>query len=135
MVGELIKQPNGKYCIVRYGVDVFKYNLAEEDIINMYIEDAKAHIGAAKHYGEMIKETIGYGNSLNKISNEVLKSMGFDRTYDELVKFIPRQPLNKVYAPCDFTTYAECPNCGKSVQDGIGHKDEKCEHCNQLLKW
>ena len=44
MVGELIKQPNGKYCIVRYGGDVFKYNLAEDDIINMYIEDAKARI-------------------------------------------------------------------------------------------
>ena len=60
--------------------------------------------------------------------------MGFDRTYDELVKFIPRQPLNKAYAPCDFTTYAECPNCGTIVQDGIGHKDEKCK-CGQLLKW
>lgn len=134
MVGKLIKQPNGKYCIVRYGGDVFKYNLTEEDIINMYIEDAKAHIGAYKHYGELIKETIGYENSLNKISNEVLKSMGFDRTYDELVKFIPRQPLNKAYVPCDFTTYAECPNCGIIVQDGIGHKDEKCK-CGQLLKW
>lgn len=136
MVGELIKQPNGKYCVIDYAGDVRHYNLTEQDIINMYIEDAKACVGAAKHYGELINKTvfIGYKESLNRISDKVLKEMGFDKTYDELIKFVPRKPLNTSYAPCDFTTYGKCPNCGESVQDGMGHTDEKCK-CGQLLKW
>lgn len=135
MVGTLIKQPNGKYCVIDYAGDVRHYNLIEQDIINMYIEDAKARIGASKHYGEIIKQTIGYNNYLNRISDETLNEMGFDRTYDELIKFIPREPLDKSYAPCDFTTYGKCPNCGETVEDCMGRKDEKCRHCDQLLKW
>lgn len=135
MVGTLIKQPNGKYCIVNYSGDVTHYNLTEQDIINMYIEDAKASIEASKHYGQIIKETIGYNNSLNRIPDEILKDMGFDKTYDELIKFIPREPIKKYYAPCDFTTYGKCPNCGETVEDCMGRKDEKCRHCDQLLKW
>ena len=128
MVGTLIKQPNGKYCIVDYAGDVRKYNLTDIDIINMYIEDAKACIGAAKHYGNIIKET-------KNISDDVLKEMGFNQTYDDLLKFIPRKPTHQEYAHCDFTTYGDCPNCGKTVMDGIGGKDEKCRYCGQILKW
>lgn len=127
MVGNLIKQPNGKYCVVDYAGDVRHYNLTEQDIINMYIEDAKACIGAAKHYVEIIAKT-------DEISDDMLKEMGFDRPYNELVKYVPRKPVKQNYAPCDFATYGKCPNCGRTVQDGIGYRDEKCE-CGQLLKW
>ena len=128
MVGKLIKQPNEKYCVVDYAGEVRHYNLTEQDIINMYIKDAKAYIGTAEHYGEIIAKT-------NEVPDDVLKEMGFDRPYNELVKFVPRKPINQTYASCDFTTYGKCPNCGANVMDGIGGKDEKCRHCGQILKW
>lgn len=137
MVGTLIKQPNGKYCIVNYASEVSRYNLTEQDIIDMYIEDAKACIGTAEHYGELIAKTARYGcvPVVYGISDNVLKEMGFDRPYNELIKFVPRKPTHQEYAPCDFATYGDCPNCGKTVVDGMGGKDEKCRYCGQLLKW
>lgn len=127
MVGKLIKQPNGKYCVVDYAGDVRHYNLTEQDIINMYIKDAKAYIGTAEHYGNIIAKT-------DSVSDDMLKEMGFDKTYKELQKFVPRKPINQSYDPCDFTTYAKCPNCGNTVIDGMVHTDETCK-CGQLLKW
>lgn len=136
MVGTLIKQPNGKYCIIDYS-DISHYNLTEQDIINMYIENAKAHIGAAEHYGKIISKTVKYTCSqlIHPISNDILKEMGFDKSYDELVKFVPLNPIDKQYAACSFTTYGKCPNCGGNVQDGIGLTEEKCRSCGQLLEW
>lgn len=136
MVGTLIKQPNEKYCIVNYSGDVVRYNLTEQDIVNMYIEDAKACIGAAEHYGNLIRRTVSssYGEELNEISDDVLKAMGFGKTYKELLKFVPRNPTHQQYASCDFTTYGRCPNCGETVRDGMGWTDKNCK-CGQLLKW
>ena len=128
MVGTLIKQPNEKYCVVDYAGDIRHYNLTEQDIINMYISDAKACIGTAEHFGNLIVRT-------SDISTDVLKAMGFDKTYEELQKFVPRKPINQSYAPCDFATYGMCPSCGASVRDGMGGKDEKCRGCGQLLEW
>lgn len=127
-VGTLIKQPNEKYCVVNYSGEVVSYNLTEEDIIKLYIEDAKSHIGTAKHYVEIIEKT-------DEVSDGMLKEMGFDRPYNELVKYVPRKPTNQSYAPCDFATYGKCPNCGGTVIDSIGGKDEKCRSCGQMLKW
>ena len=127
MVGKLIKQPNDKYCVIDYAGDVRHYNLTEQDIINMYIQDARAYIGTAEHFGNIIAKT-------NDVPNYMLKEMGFDKTYKELKKFVPCKPINYSYAPCDFTTYAKCPNCGSTVMDGIGHTDKACK-CGQLLKW
>ena len=133
MVGTLIKQPNEKYCIVDYAGEIRRYNLTEQDIIDMYIEDAKAYIGAAEHYGNIVAETVRFG--CKPVSNKTLKEMGFDKPYDELVKFVPRKPTNQQYASCDFATYGKCPSCGRSVRDGIGGRDDKCRDCGQLLKW
>ena len=133
----LIKQPNGKYCICDYNGKIERYNLIEQDIINMYIEEAKACIGAAEqHYGNIISNTVNeYTGEANPISDATLKEMGFDDTYNELVKFIPRKPLHTVYSSCNFATYGNCPNCGGSVQDGMGYREEKCHNCGQMLKW
>ena len=137
MVGTLIKQPNGKYCSVDYAGEIRFYNLTEEDIIGMYIEDAKAHIGAAEHCGNIIAKTVssGYNERIKAIPDSVLKEMGFDKTYNDLIKFVPRKPTNTQYASCDFATYGKCPNCGGSVRDGMGGTDDKCKSCGQLLKW
>ena len=136
-IGSLIKQPNGKYCKVDfYGITEF-VNYTEEDILNMYIEKAKKEISEAGHYGNII-ERIANGNCANakrKISDDDLKSMGFDKPYDELVKFIPLLVVDESYCSHDFTIYAKCPTCGGSVTDCMGRSDEKCRHCGQLLKW
>ena len=134
---EWIKQPNGKYCCIDYYGRENYVNYTEKDIINLYVENAKRDIENAKHFGEIIKR-IADGNSLKVervIDDKTLKSMGFDKPYKELVKFIPLKPTNQQYTSCDFTTYGKCPNCGGSVQDGMGGKDEKCRSCGQLLKW
>ena len=133
----LIKQPNGKYCSIDYRGEAKFLNYTKQDIIDMYIKKAKEDIKNAEHYGKLI-EKIEYGECCHvrrNISDKDLKSMGFDKPYNELVKFIPRRPTAQFYASCDFATYGRCPNCGGSVQDGMGHKDEKCGSCGQLLKW
>lgn len=134
---EWIKQPNGKYCCLDYYGRVNYANYTEQDIINLYVTNAKKDMGEAKHFGEIIKRAAD-GNSLRVgrvIDDKILKTMGFDKPYKELVKFVPLKPTNQQYAACDFTTYGKCPNCGSSVQDGMGHKDDKCNSCGQLLQW
>lgn len=133
---ELIKQPNGKYCSLDWmGVLIFS-NYTEQDVINMYIEQAKKDIENAKHFGEIIvKNEQGDSKGMKMINDTQLEAMGFDKSYNELVKFVPRKPINTRYAPCDFATYGDCPNCGDIVQDGMGFTDRKCQRCGQLLKW
>ena len=50
-------------------------------------------------------------------------------------KLIPKEPVDRRYASCDFTTYAKCPTCGAMVQNCMGHYDERCNKCGQRLKW
>lgn len=132
----IIKQPNGNYFVARAKVGPLK-NATEQDIIDIYIEMAKEDIEKAEHYGKFIEANESadtYGRT-KPFTDSDLKEMGFDKTYKELVKFIPRDPRNKSYAPYDFATYATCPTCGKKVQNGIGLTHEKCPECGQLLKW
>lgn len=134
---KLIKQPNGKYCAIDYRGELKFFNYTEQNIIDMYIENANSDMESAEHFGEIIKR-IEYGDicHVNRtIDDKCLELMGFNQPYNELVKFIPRKPINTQYASCDFATYGKCPNCGKSVRDGMGGKDEKCGSCGQLLKW
>lgn len=131
MVGTLMKQPNGRYCVVDYAGEIRHYNLTEQDIINLYISDAKAYIGTAKHYGEIIASTSKSGG----VSDETLQEMGFDKPYNELVKFIPRKPLDQYYSGPSFTTYGKCPSCGDTVENCMGYFEEKCRNCGQMLKW
>ena len=133
---DLIKQPNGKYCSIDWTGTLIFENYTEQEIIDAYIKQAKEDINNAKHFTEIIVDA-EYADSRGErsISDAQLKAMGFDKPYNELVKFIPREPLNQTYASCDFATYGKCPNCGGSVQDGMVHTDKKCRSCGQLLKW
>jgi hypothetical protein len=134
---EWIKQPNGKYCCVDYYGRKNYANYTEQEIIDLYILNAKRDMEDAKHFGEIIKR-IADGNSLRVervIDDKTLKSMGFDKPYKELMKLIPLKPTNQEYVSCDFAAHGKCPNCGGGVQDGMGHTDEKCRSCGQLLKW
>ena len=133
----LIKQPNGKYCSTDLRGEMNFFNYTEQDIMDMYIEKAKEDMNNAEHYGKLI-ERIENGEVCHvkrTISDEHLELMGFDRPYNELVKFVPRRPIGISYVSCDFATYGKCPNCRETVMDGMGHKDEKCRHCGQILQW
>lgn len=126
----IIKQPNGKFCITKLNGDIEKMNLTEEEYIALVAErakeQAKKDLADAENLGKLVE--------LEKVTDQQLKEMGSDRTLAELIIYVPREPKDKHYAGCDFTTYAKCPNCGKKVQDGIGYKDKKCK-CGQVLKW
>ena len=133
---ELIKQPNGKYCSIGFNGEIHFDNYTEQDIINLYIDQAKKDLETAERC-EKIIECLLFADRHNGglVDEHRLKAMGFDKPYKELVKYIPREPTNTQYVGCDFATHGKCPNCGKGVQDGMGHKDEKCPACGQLLKW
>lgn len=133
----LIKQPNGKYCDIDYQGRVKFLNYTEQDIIDMYIEKAKEYINNAEHYGKII-ENIECGDSCRierTIYDEHLELMGFNNPYSELVKLVPRRPMNQSYASVDFAIYGMCPCCGGTVQNGMGGKDDSCKNCGQVLKW
>ena len=126
----VIKQPNGKFCITKLNGDIDKMNLTEEEYIALTVEKAKERarkeLAGAESLGKLVE--------LEKVTDQQLKEMGSDKTFAELIIYIPREPVNQHCAGCDFTTYAKCPNCGREVQDGIGYKDKKCK-CGQVLKW
>lgn len=138
-MAEYIKQPNGKYCKIHLG-SIDAINLTEEEIVKEAVAQAettaKEAIRNAKHSGEIVamleKNTINPTSSSSK--DGLLKQVGFTDTFNELVKYVPRKPLNKRYIPINFETVGKCPNCGKNVYDGIAFKDEKCD-CGQLLNW
>jgi hypothetical protein len=127
---KFFKQPNGKYCYFSYN-GIGGFNLTESDIKEIYVSEAEEDIKNAENFGGIIKELL---NKSNESSDDFLKLIGFNEPYKELVKYVPRRPVDSHYVSCDFTTYAKCPNCNKTVQDGIGFKEEKCG-CGQMLKW
>lgn len=137
----IAKQPNGKYCFVPRYAKITEYNLTEQDIIDMYVQRAKMEaekeLKEAKQSSEIIKDIIPthkYYKSEEEI-DKILNKIGFERTYRDLIKYIPQKPLNQRYIHNDFATYAHCPNCDMRVINSIGGKDEKCKYCGQMLKW
>ena len=132
----MYKQPNGKYCDICCG-SIVSYNLTEEDIVERMVADAKREaeslIETAKHFGNIVSELAKYEGRVF-INDKVLGEMGFTESYRDLVKHIPRKPISKKYVHYDFTTYAKCPSCEKTVQNCMGNGDKKCS-CGQMLKW
>ena len=130
---KLILQPNGKYCCIDWWGKIIFYNYTEQDVIDLYIEQAKEKIVKAHHFGKIIEARAI--SKKQQIDDKTLELMGFEEPYKELVKYVPLEPLNIEYVECDFTTYGKCPSCNGIVKDGIGGKDKKCQYCDQQLKW
>ena len=85
-------------------------------LLNEQRNKQKKDLADAENLGKLVE--------LEKVTDQQLKEMGSDRTLAELIIYVPREPKDKHYAGCDFTTYAKCPNCGRKVQDGIGYKGQ-----------
>jgi hypothetical protein len=133
---KLYKQPNGKYCFLNAWSNKLDSNLSEEDVVDRFVDEAKDF---AK---EVIKRALSYPNIIADINPKYhglpsmldaqLADMGFDKSYKELIKHIPREPIDKEYH--DFTTYGRCPCCGKRVSICMDRGIKSCE-CGQKLKW
>ena len=134
MLNDLIKQPNGKYCSITHNGVINFDNCTEQDVINLYIEQAKKDLENADRCEVIIKRLLSH-HEKGLVDEHRLKAMGFEKPYKEMITYIPREPINQQYAGRDFTTHGHCPNCGTGVQNGMCGKDEKCPGCNQILKW
>jgi hypothetical protein len=74
---QIIKQPNGKYCIFSSIVDnVISYNMGEEEIINKFVEESKIEIE------KNVKEIIALLNNNEKPYYQ------FTHSYEEMLKTI-----------------------------------------------
>ena len=126
----LIKQPNGKICVCSYDGTVEKMNLTEDEYIAYCIElakeESKNNLDSIQNFGKLIEK--------QKVTEEQLKEMGSNKQLSELLKFVPRKPLNTQYITVNFETQGICPNCGKIVVNGMGGTDKKCS-CGQILLW
>lgn len=131
---KFFRQPNGKYCYFTYN-GIGGFDLTEEDIIKLFVEEAKEEaegaIQGAKNFGAIIEELL-YRDS--KHQDEWLQYIGFTEPYENLVKYVPREPLDKNYVHHDFTTYGKCPSCGNRVCVVMADEEEQCS-CGQRLKW
>lgn len=77
MANQIIKQPNGKYCIFSSIVDnVTFYNMTEQDIINERVKEAKEKIE------NDVKETI------SKLNNGEKPYYQFTLSFDDMIKEI-----------------------------------------------
>ena len=126
----LIRQPNGKLCLCDWRGKVEMMNLTEEDYVEYCANKAREFVNDKaniKNFGELIR--------LQKVTDEELKEMGSDKTYAELLKYVPLEPNDQHYVSVNCATYGKCPTCGESVQDGIGLTHHQCPKCNQRLEW
>lgn len=126
----LIRQPNGKLCMCDWTGKIEKMNLTEQDYIDYCTRKAKEYVMNTKNiknFGELIE--------FQKVSDEQLREMGSDKTLAELLKFVPRKPLQTKYISVNFETQGICPSCGNIVVDGMGGTDKTCKKCGQILSW
>lgn len=126
----VVRQPNELLCICNWNGVIEKYNLTEEQYIEYSAQKAREWISNKdniNHFSEMIKG--------EKVTDEQLKEMGFDKSLKELLIYISKKPINTSYCERDCCTYGKCPNCGNVVQNGMGGTDDKCSKCGQILKW
>ena len=127
----VIKQPNGNYCYFGYNGKVIK-NLSEVDYLLLKAKEAK---NIAKEELENCSSSPAELIKYHKVSDEDLKAMGYEKTYNEMLKYIPKRVTNSSYYGRDCTTYGRCPTCDAPVQNGMGGTDKVCRQCNQVLEW
>ena len=126
----IVKQPNGKYCyLIR---DTIRINLTEDEYIQIRLKEEEILIrkeleNCHTDPVEMIKRW--------EVSDEDLRSMGYDKTYAEMTKYIPKRVINSSYSSRDCMSFAHCPVCNTVVVDGMGTTTHVCPECNQRLEW
>ena len=125
----IIKQPNGKICVVE--MHTILCNLTEEELIEYEKKKAEENVKFMLQNPCNISDIIKF----RKISDEQLRDMGYDKTYEEMMKYIPKRVIESSYYGRDCTEYGKCPTCNAPVQNGIGYTDYKCRKCNQILEW
>lgn len=125
----IILQPNGKYCY--YNGKDKKINLSKDDVLKIYFENAKKSLDSDIENAETVIYLIKY----NLITEKELKEIGENKPLAEIKKFIPQRVVNDSFCGRDCTTYAKCPTCGASVQNGYGGIDKRCPKCSQVLVW
>lgn len=122
-------QPNGKICIVE--PHTLLYNFSKEEFIEYEKQKAEENAKYQMQNPSNISDIIRF----KKISDTQLKEMGYDKTYEEMIKYVPKRVKQCKYSGRDCTTYGKCPTCGASVQDGIGFTNDQCSKCGQILDW
>lgn len=126
----IVRQPNGKLCLCDWTGKIEQMNLTEDEYIGLCANKAREFINDKdniKNFGELIK--------MKNVSNEQLKEMGSDKTFEELIKFVPCKPLNSQYIPINFETQGKCPSCGAFVVNGMQKTDKQCKKCGQMIEW
>lgn len=127
----LIKQPNGKYCYTN-GNEI-KENLTEEEYKCMRFDQFMNQLNE-----ELKEENLSNISDLIKyhtLSDKQLHSMGYEKTYDEMIKYIPKEVIKKTYYGRDCTIYGHCPTCDENVENGMFKIDKECPKCKQVLIW
>lgn len=81
----IFKQPNGKYCVVET-YDLL-HNLTEEEFIEYEVNKAKENAKFKLQNLNNINDVLKY----RKITDKQLKEMGYDKTYAEMMKYIPKK--------------------------------------------
>jgi ribosomal protein S27AE len=130
----LIRQPNGKFCVCDWNGKVERMNLTEKDYIEYCANNARK---LAMQFISDPNNISDFGNliEMKNVSDNELKEMGSDKTFEELIKYVPLVPHDQKYISVNFQTQGKCPSCGEIVVDGMGHTDKKCGKCGQMLKW
>lgn len=126
----VIKQPNGKYCYFKN--TVIKFNLTEEEYVSLRLKETENVIRnelkeCRSNTSELIKRCV--------VSDADLKSMGYQKTYDEMLRYIPKKVIGASYSSRDCETIAHCPSCKRLVVDGMSGTDRVCPDCHQVLEW
>lgn len=74
---QIIKQPNGKYCVFSSIVDnIISYDMTEQDVINEFVAEAKEDIE------KRVKEIIA------QLNNNEKPYYQFTHSYEEMLKTI-----------------------------------------------
>jgi hypothetical protein len=76
-MSQIIKQPNGKYCLFSNIVDsITHYDMSEEEIVEVYVEEVR------EEYKRKVK------NVINQLEKEEKPYHQFTMTFDECIETI-----------------------------------------------
>ena len=83
----LLKQQNDLFCY--YDVSTLKINMTKEEYIEFMLNDTKKYL--ERQFEENDFASIQSLIKCKTLSDEQLKLMGYEKTYDEMLKYIPSE--------------------------------------------